>query len=161
MIKRNKMAIQEFLGVPPTWPIKENVKHKIVVMPNKADVNNADKKDLCGCALAKAVCRIYNVPAAAIGGRIAYIPQRDENGKPYIARVRASRVTQAAIRQFDKSGTMPKAGFVFLPLSPCDLVKRKRDYMRRWEAGEVGGQGQNSGRGVKRFRCLPTSISAA
>lgn len=162
MKRVNKLSIQKYLGVPKSWPIKEDIKHRIVVMPNAADVKAADRHDPCGCALSKAACRLFDVPAAAIGGRIAYIPQRDANGKPYIARVRAASATRVAIRRFDQTGTMPKYGFVFVPLAPSDLIKYKRTYMRKWGKGEVG-HNQMAGRkmGARRFRCLPTNVGGA
>lgn len=81
-----RQTVQEYLGVPATWPVVEKIKHEIVLMPNAKDVRSAKRHDPMGCALHNAACRTYDVPNAAIGGRWAYIPQRDGKGKPYIAR---------------------------------------------------------------------------
>ena len=64
-----RQTIQQYLGLPKTWPVKEKIKHAIVLTPNKADIRNADRKDPQACALHNTACRVFNVPNAAIGGR--------------------------------------------------------------------------------------------
>ena len=131
-------TIQEYLEVPADWPVVEKIKHDIVLMPNRRDIKMARQHDPVGCALHNAACRIFDVPNAAIGGRWAYIPQRNAKGKYYIARMQATRETQRAIRKFDRTGEMPEGGFVFAPIAPSHQFKKKAAYNRKWNAGEVG-----------------------
>lgn len=137
-----QQSIQQYLNLPENWKIRENIKHEIVLMPNRLDISNARKKDPKGCALRNTACRIFDVPNAAIGGRWAYIPQRDDKGKMYIARMQATPATQRAIHEFDKKGTMPVAGFRFKPVNKTARLAVKRAYMKKWQKGEVG---HNSG----------------
>ena len=146
-----KQTIQQYLEVPANWPIKENIKHEILIMPNANDIKTANKKNPKSCALANAACRLFNVPHAAIGGRWAYIPQRDSNGKHYIARMQTSSATERAIRKFDETGEMPENGFKFIPIRPSHTYKRKRAYQKLWNAGKVGHNG-------KRKRMFPRRI---
>lgn len=125
-----KQTIQQYLGVPPEWPVKEKIKHEIVLMPNKQDIKTADRQNPLGCALHNAACRVYGIPNAAIGGRWAYIPQRDSKGNYYIARMQATPATQAALREFDNTGTMPESGFRFVPITPSHRYKAKAAYGR-------------------------------
>jgi hypothetical protein len=136
-----KQTIQQYLKLPSTWKIEENVKHAI--MPNAADIKNAEKSNPQGCALRNTACRVFDIPNAAIGGRCAYIPQRDSKGKYYIARMRATALTMRAIEAFDKTGEMPKGGFTFVPLTKSDRFMNKRTYMKKWTAGKVGGNGKS------------------
>src|SRR6267378_5215365 len=129
-------TIQKYLKVPASWPVKEAIKHEIVLMPNARDIKTADKKDPTGCALHNAACRVYNIPNCAIGGRWAYIPQRDSKGKYYIARVQATAQTQKAIKKFDRTGTMPEGGFRFTPLAPSHRYKYKNEYNKTWRASD-------------------------
>lgn len=138
-----KQTIQKYLDLPADWKIKENIKHAIVLMPSTSDIEGADRKNPQGCALRNAACRVFDVPNAAIGGRCAYIPQRDSRGKHYIARVRATMPTMKAIEEFDKTGKMPKAGFTFVPLTKCDQYKNKRAYMKAYYAGKGVGNGKS------------------
>lgn len=133
-----RKSIHQYLELPTSWKIKENIKHSIVLMPNAADIKNADRRDPKGCALHNAACRVYNVPNCAIGGRWAYIPQRNSRGKHYIARMQATAETQKAIRAFDKTGKMPEAGFTFIPLAFSHRYKQKRKYMKAYSKEEVG-----------------------
>lgn len=127
-----KQSIQEYLGVPKSWPIREKLRHEIVLMPSKADIRNSDRRDPLACALHNTACRVYGIPNCAIGGRWAYIPQRDEDGKYYIARMQATAHTQRAIRAYDRTGTMPEGGFRFIPLAESHFYANKKKYMRKW-----------------------------
>lgn len=153
-------TIQQYLGVPKNWPINEDVKHAIILMPTKEDIKKGDPKDPMGCALHNAACRMFNIPNCAIGGRRAYIPQKDEKGNWYIARMRALPRTQAAIKKFDRTGVMPEGGFKFQPLAPSDKFKYKRKYMRLWYKGRVGKDGTNRhwSKHRRNVRCLPMAI---
>ena len=156
-------TIHEYLGVPKTWPVKENIKHEIVLMPNAKDIKTAKKKEPRACALHNAACRTFEIPNCAIGGRIAYIPQRDAKGKMYIARVQANAETQRAIKRFDRTGKMPTGGFTFIPLADGLTFKSKRTYMRKWQRGEVGHN--SPARQVKRpnlrnVRAIPRSFAS-
>lgn len=126
-----KQSIQQYLGLPENWKIKENIKHEIILMPSRQDVSRAKQRDPKGCALRNTACRIFGVPNAAIGGRWAYIPQRDGKGGYYIARMQATKPTQRAIQEFDTKGTIPAAGFRFIPVSPYGKLEAKRLYMRK------------------------------
>lgn len=159
-------SVQEYLGVPPTWPVKENVKHEIVLMPNKTDIRRGKPGNPKACALHNAACRVFNVPNAAIGGKIAYIPQRDTTGKPYIARVRATPDTQKAIRTFDKTGKLPESGFRFSPVPKHESAVVKRVYMRNYSRDISAGlhvptpQQATKRRKVARVRTrgIPTNV---
>lgn len=155
-----RQSIQEYLGLPKSWPVKEKIKHAIMILPNEKDIKSANKKDPQACALHHAACRLFNVPNAAIGGRWAYIPQRDERGNPYIARMQAPPKTQAAIKKFDRTGVMPEGGFKFVPLNPSQMYLYKRRYMRLWTAGKVGGQGKRRKWSSHRrqLRALPMTL---
>lgn len=124
----SKPSIQEYLGVPKSWKMVEKVRHEIVLMPNKEDIKTAKRHDPLGCALHNAACRVFGIPNCAIGGRWAYIPQRDHKGKPYIAKMQATSETQRAIEAFDKTGTMPPFGFRFIPIAPSHFTKQKAVY---------------------------------
>lgn len=157
----SKQSIQEYLGVPSTWPVKENIRHSICLMPNAADIKNAKKRDPLGCALHNTACRVFDVPNAAIGGRWAYIPQRDAKGKYYIARMRATAPTQEALIQFDKTGKMPQGGFSFVPLTKSETYKNKRKYMKKWHKGEVGhnkGPRPNPNKRRIKTRTIPMNV---
>jgi hypothetical protein len=135
--KKKRQTVQQYLRVPDTWPVKENIKHELVIMPTQQDVTGAKKGEPMACALHNAACRMFEIPNCAIGGRSAYIPQRGANGKMYIARMQATKPTQRAIRHFDKTGELPIAGFHFIPIPKSDHLKEKRTYMKEWEAGAV------------------------
>jgi hypothetical protein len=127
-------TVQEYLGVPADWPVRERIKHEIVLLPNKQDIKTATPGDPRACALHNAACRTFDIPNCAIGGRWAYIPQRDAKGKPYIARMQAPAETVRAIRHFDKTGEMPEGGFRFMPIAPSHQYKRKNKYNKQWMA---------------------------
>ena len=148
-----KHTVQEYLGVPADWPVKEKLKQTIVLMPNKQDIKTAKQRDPRACALHNAACRMFDIPNCAIGGRWAYIPQRDKNGKHYIARMQAPTETQKAIHTFDKTGVMPEGGFRFVPIAPSHTYKRKNAYNKKWQAGEVGGTGKK--RKIQKRRTAP------
>lgn len=131
-------TVQEYLGVPKSWKIKEDIKHSIVLMPSKRDIQKAKKLDPRACALHNAACRMFDIPNCAIGGRFAYIPQRDEKGNYYIARVEAPDTTRAAIHAFDKTGKIPLGGFVFYPICQSQRYKAKSSYNAAWKRGDVG-----------------------
>lgn len=147
-------TINEYLGVPETWPVVEKIKHQIVLMPNKQDIKKAKRQDPRACALHNAACRMFDVPNCAIGGRWAYIPQRDAKGKMYIARMQASGETQDAIQHFDKTGEIPEGGFRFRPIARSHYYKAKNAYNKKWQAGEVGNTGQE--RKITKRRRPPT-----
>ena len=147
-------TVQKYLGVPATWPVKENIKHEIVLMPNKRDIRTAKPRDPCACALHNAACRIFDIPNCAIGAGSAYIPQRDARGKFYIARVRPTAETQRAIKRFDKTGEMPEGGFRFVPVSDGITLKKLRTYSKKWARGKVGNSSLK--RAVKRRRAVPS-----
>ena len=158
-------SIHEYLGLPKSWPIKENIKHEIVLMPIEADFRGAKAGEPMACALHNAACRVFHIPNCAIGGRNAYIPQRDAKGKHYIARVRATVATQKAIAKFDKTGKIPEAGFRFIPLGKNETFKAKRNYMKKYYAGEVGHNAKpKPAAGVKKHRrkaptrMIPTNV---
>src|SRR5271154_5527794 len=108
-------TVQEYLGLPEKWPIVENIKYSIMLMPNKADIKHGKKGDPRACALHNAACRIFNIPNCAIGNAHAYIPQRDSRGRFFIARMKTPAKTREAVRIFDKTGKMPEGGFLFVP----------------------------------------------
>ena len=154
-------TVQDYLGVPNSWKIVENIKHEIMLMPNKADIKFAKKKDPRGCALHNAACRVYEIPNCAIGGRIAYIPQRDAKGKPYIARVEATDETQRAIRTFDRTGKIPEGGFRFRPIAPSQGMKVRAKYMRERYHNQDGPARDYTPRLKKRsnLRAMPRSLN--
>ena len=124
--------IHAYLGVPEYWQIVEVLDHTIVIHPNGADIKSGERHEPNACALAHAACRLFDVPAAVIGLKFAYIPQRDEQGRPYIARVMASKATQEAIKSFDKRGSLPKAGFVFRSVPPSERLVYSRRRKKEW-----------------------------
>jgi hypothetical protein len=130
-------TVQEYLSVPAEWPVVEKLKHEIFLMPNKQDIKTAKPNDPRACALHNAACRIFDIPNCAIGGRWAYIPQRDAKGKPYIARMQAPAETRRAIRHFDKTGEMPVGGFRFIPIAESHTYKRKAAYHKRRELDKI------------------------
>lgn len=143
-----KHSIQEYLGVPEDWPIVERIKFNIILLPNRDDIRKAKPHDPRACALHNAACRTFGVPNAAIGADIAYIPQRDARGRPFIARVAPTAQTAKAIREFDKTGRMPEGGFSFIPLSKSRHLKAQRDYRANYIA-----QGRHkSARGTSKRR---------
>lgn len=119
-------SIQDYLGVPKDWKVKENVKHEILLMPTAQDIKQGKISDPKGCALYNTACRMFDVPTCAIGPRFSFIPQRDNKGRMYIARVAATNATRKAIIQFDKTGTMPIAGFRFIPLTKGNTYAGKK-----------------------------------
>lgn len=156
-----KQSIQQYLGLPEAWKIKENIKHEIILMPSRQDVERARKRDPKGCALRNAACRIFGVPNCAIGGRWAYIPQRDSKGKYFIARMQASAPTQRAIKEFDTKGTMPAGGFRFIPVTKNQSSEVKKVYMRKYHKGLVGHNSPTRKKYVKRLRAtrsLPMNV---
>jgi hypothetical protein len=134
----SRKTVHDYLNLPTEWPIKENLKHEIVLFPNTRDIKKATKGDPRACALRNAACRMFGIPNCAIGGRYAYIPQRDSKGKFYIARMGAPTETIKAIREFDKTGTMPEGGFHFVPLTSHQWLENKKKYFKKWAKGEVG-----------------------
>ncbi len=159
-----KQSIQKYLGVPETWPVVEKIKHEIILMPSKEDIKTAKRKDPQACALHNAACRMFGIPNAAIGAKSAYIPQRDAKGKYYIARVRPTGATARAIRNFDKTGKMPVGGFHFVAMPPSSHFKRKRAYMKRWDAGLIAPSNRKPTKGVKymkKTRSIPLSVRTA
>jgi len=154
-------TVQKYLGVPESWQVKENIKHEIVLMPNKRDIRTAKPRDPCACALHNAACRMFDIPNCAIGAGFAYIPQRDARGKFYIARMRPTTETQRAIKRFDKTGEMPEGGFRFVPVSTGITLKKLRTYQRlRAKLGNTSPK-----RAVKRrrtpSRAIPRAFSVA
>ncbi len=127
-----RMSIHEYLNVPSKWPIVENVTHEIVLMPNAKDIRTGKRGDPLACALHNAGCRQFDIPNCAIGGRWAWIPQRDAKGKYYIARMQATAETQRSIHRFDATGKLPKGGFRFIPVAKSANLKRKAKYMQRY-----------------------------
>lgn len=154
--------IHEYLGVPASWPIRENIKHEIVLVPTRTDVRTAKQKDPRGCALHNAACRMYDVPNCCIGSRYSYIPQRDPKGRMYIARVQATYDTRRAIREFDKTGKMPEAGFRFIAVNFDNTLKRNREKMREWMLINPRNQNKTkrprSAKKVSGLRTLGTGI---
>lgn len=117
-MKAGRTSIQAYLGVAESWRVREKIQHELIIFPNKEDIRSAKKKDPLACAIHNAACRIFNIPNCAIGGRWAYIPQRDERGNFFIAKMQSTAATQRAIAEFDRSGKMPEGGFRFIPLAP-------------------------------------------
>lgn len=154
-------SIHKYLGLPENWPVRDNLQHTIVLMPTKEDIKKANKSDPQSCALHNAACRMFNVSNCAIGGRIAYIPQKDEKGNSYIGRFSAPQKTQAAIKKFDRRGIMPEGGFVFRPVAPSNRLGAKRKYYRLWYNGKVGGQGRKTKPHRRSTRCIPFAMSTA
>lgn len=156
-----KQSIQQYLGLPESWKIKENIKHEIILMPSQKDVKNAKQRDPKGCALRNTACRVFGVPNAAIGGRWAYIPQRDGKGNYYIARMQATKLTQDALKEFDTKGVMPAAGFRFIPVRKSQFSEVKKAYMRKYHKGLVGHNSNTRNKYVKRLkstRTIPMNI---
>jgi hypothetical protein len=125
-------SVHTYIGVPESWPVVERIKHSIVLMPTKAEIKRGRQHDPCACALALAAGRMTGIPNAAIGSEFAYIPQRDPRGRPFIARMEATVATRKAIREFDRTGTMPEGGFVFMPVSPAKEMAYVREYQAQW-----------------------------
>ena len=123
-----KHTIQEYLGVPPNWPVVEKIKHEIVLLPSASDIKRGKRNNPRACALHNAACRMFDIPNCAIGGRWAYIPQRDHRGKYYIARMQATEATQRAIQKFDRTGVIPVGGFHFRPIAPSHRYEVKNAY---------------------------------
>lgn len=161
-----RQTVQEYLGVPKTWPVKENIKHRIVLAPSKTDIRKAKRLDPQACALHNAACRMYGIPNCAIGSNYAYIPQRDERGKYYIARVQATSETKRAIKKFDKTGEMPEGGFIFAPVTRTQTVAAMTKYRKKWHKGLVGNKANPRKIKVKRrkimapHRAMPRGMAA-
>lgn len=156
-------TVQEYLGVPAEWPVKEKLKHEIVLTPNARDIKTAKRQDPRACALHNAACRMFDIPNCAIGGRWAYIPQRDAKGKHYIARMQAPTETRKAIQKFDKTGVMPEGGFRFVPIAPSHQYKAKNAYNKEWMKGKVGNTGKKRKITKKRLppmRAIPRTFAA-
>lgn len=158
-------SIHEYLNVPKSWPVRENVKHEIVLMPNKQDIRRAKQKDPRACALHNAACRMFDIPNCAIGGHSAYIPQRDKNGKYYIARMYAPQETRLAIQKFDKTGVMPEGGFRFAPVPDSLKLEVKRKYQKKRYRAIASGEKPAAKRGPARkhrrpLRAIPTKFAA-
>ncbi len=154
----SRQTINEYLNVSSTWPIKEKIKHEIVLMPTKNDIKSAIKGEPMACALHNAACRMYDIPNCAIGGRWAYIPQRDNKGKMYIARMQATKETQQAIIEFDKTGEMPEAGFRFIPIAPSHRFAVKRAYNKQWIANPDAKPRKHQ-KHRKSSRCIPRTVT--
>lgn len=152
-------SIHGYLGLPANWKVRDNLKQTIILMPTKEDIKSADKADPMACALHNAACRMFHVPNCAIGGRIAYIPQKDEKGQWYIGRFAAPPKTIAAIKKFDRRGVMPEGGFLFRPVSESNRLGAKRKYNRLWYAGKVGGQGRKMKQYRRSTRCIPFAMA--
>ena len=160
----SRQSVQEYLGVPASWPVREKIKHEIILFPSKQDIKTAKRRDPMGCALHNAACRMFDIPNAMIGDRFCYIPQRDEKGKPYIARVQATGSTQRAIRHFDKTGEMPEGGFRFIGIGKSRRLASKRKYNARLRSGEHKTKKQTHKPRQQRaraMRLLPRNLLAA
>jgi hypothetical protein len=144
--------VQEYLGVPESWPVVEKIAHGIVLFPNAQDIRRAKKSDPRCCALHNAACRMMDIPNCAIGAHYAYIVQRDPKGRPFIARMQATRATQAAIRQFDLTGDMPAGGFAFVPIPPSDHLEHKRQYSRAYAANKPPRSRENAAAASRKYR---------
>lgn len=129
---RTQRSINDYLGLPESWPIVEKITHAIVLMPTAGDIRRAKRQDPRACALHNACCRSLDVPNCAIGADYCYIPQKDSKGRPYIARMQASVATKAAILHFDKTGEMPEGGFVFTPVPQSRRLESLRKYERSY-----------------------------
>lgn len=151
-----RKTVHEYLNLPADWPVKENIKHEIVLFPNTQDIRKATKRDPQACALRNAACRMFGIPNCAIGGSYAYIPQRDPKGKFYIARMAAPAETKRAIKAFDKTGKMPEGGFHFVPVGKSMSLKNKAKYYGKWLAGEVGLKNKPTTDGTKRKKIKMT-----
>jgi hypothetical protein len=125
-------TVNSYLGLPEGWPVIEDIGHAIVLMPNARDIRRGHPNNPTACALHNAACRTFNVPNCAIGAEISYIPQRDSKGHPYIARVRATKPTQIAIKTFDETGDMPEGGFVFTPVPESRRLENVRANEKIW-----------------------------
>jgi hypothetical protein len=151
-------------SVPADWPVKENLKHEIVLMPNARDIKTAKKQDPRACALHNAACRMFDIPNCAIGGRWAYIPQRDKTGKHYIARMQAPIETRKAIQHFDKTGEMPEGGFRFVPIAPSHRYKAKNSYNKSVRTGDhiptSGKKRKISKKRLPPMRAIPRTFAA-
>lgn len=154
-----RKSINKYLSLPDNWPVKDDLKQTIVLMPTAHDIKTAKTSDPTHCALHNAACRMFAVPNCAIGGRIAYIPQKDEKGNYYIGRFAAPNKTMAAIKKFDRRGVMPEGGFIFRPVSPSNRLGAKRKYYRLWAAGRVGGQGRKIRNYRRPTRCMPLALA--
>jgi hypothetical protein len=110
---------------------------------------------------------MFDIPNCAIGGRFAYIPQRDARGRFYIARMEAPVETQRATKLFDKTKEMPEGGFRFVPVSPSQRVAAKKVYKKKWDSGEVGNKGgkrkfkKGSARLAAPLRAIPRGLTSA
>lgn len=155
-------SIHEYLGLPEKWPIIENIKYSITLMPNKDDIKSANRLDPKACALHNAACRTFNIPNCAIGARHAYIPQRDGKGRYYIARLMAPAQTRDAIKKFDKTGEMPEGGFVFHPCPKSQTLKSMRIHSRaQYERMMSGAKIRKIAKRKKKMvvvRRLPTGV---
>jgi hypothetical protein len=145
-----KQTIQEYLGVSKDWPVRENIKHEILLMPTQEDISGAKRRDPKACALHNAACRMYNVPNCLIGGRTAYIPQKDAKGRMFIAKVTAQIATRKAIQQFDKTGKMPLGGFRFSPITPSNRKGATKLYQEARYSRPNGGRGTGKPRRKRR-----------
>jgi hypothetical protein len=125
-------SINAYLGLPEDWPVIDRLKHAVILMPSAADIRRAKRQDPRACALHNCAVRTLGVPNAAIGAMYAYIPMRDAKGRPYIARLRATRTTANAIEHFDKTGEMPAGGFIFTPVTKTHTLEYKRKYDRSY-----------------------------
>jgi hypothetical protein len=138
-LKMPNITVQQYLDVPSDWKVKEKIKHSIVLMPNKEDIRKATPRNPRACALHNAACRMFEIPNCAIGGRWAYIPQKDERGKWYIARMQAPMSTRRAIKKFDTTGKMPEGGFEFVPIAPSHTYKSKKAYNINYSYKKIPG----------------------
>ncbi|HEX3523925.1 MAG TPA: hypothetical protein VHT52_17795 [Stellaceae bacterium] len=125
-----KRSINAYLGVPEDWPIVDRLKHAVILLPSATDIRRAKKQDPRACALHNCAVRTLGIPNAAIGAQYAYIPMRDAKGRPYIARLRATRTTAKAIDHFDATGEMPAGGFIFTPVAKTKTLEHIRKYDR-------------------------------
>jgi len=149
-----RSTIHKYLGVPHSWPVRENVKHEIVLVPTKEDIRGAKRRDPRACALHNAACRMYDIPNCLIGGRTAYIPQKDERGRMYIAKMHASTKTRKAIQKFDLTGEMPLGGFHFVPLPKSNKQEAMKVYEKRRYLRDNNGRG--TGKPGRKRRVLNT-----
>lgn len=156
-------TVQEYLGVPSSWKVKEKLKHEVVLLPNKRDLKGAKQKEPKACALRNAACRMFGVPNAAIGASKAYIPMRDTNGKHYIARMSAPKETREAIQKFDRTGEMPEGGFRFVPVATSQTCQRQRTNFKKWSAKQATNTTKKKAvrRKTTPTRSIPRSLAVA
>lgn len=167
--KGKRVYIGDLLGLPYA-PVVESgplVPPAYVAQVLPQDVKAAKRKDHLDCAIACSISRQAGFKGgvhASIGSRFAHIPMKvpyKGDVKTIIAKMQATAETIKAIKTFDKTGKMPEAGFMFVPIAQSHTYAARRVYHTLAKGKTVKKRAKPQRPRSKHLRSLPGIVSAA